>query len=910
MRRFRSLSIAFVLASALVAPAGGALAADRGKLDPNVTRALATGLVGPWQQTPLRPGRATVLVELREPATDASLAALRAAGAELSVVEGRVLAYDRFVPAVVTPASVDAVASLPMVARVALASGRGPLPLEQSATLVRLADARGARPALDLVTGKGVTIGDVDSLADPFHPTFFRGDAGYFDWIDVDGDGVFTPGKDAIDLDKNGAAGKGEAAVLLRASPSWGNGTAPVRPEGFDPSIDWLYLDTNGNGHRDYGLASGFDDSVPALGEPLFVPDDVNRNGILDPGERVVRLGTSKFKKIYVNLEYIAKVSTVFERGKNLSNAKVDYSGGKLYGFPDALHATGVDTILVGDVPLVGRRWVGLAPDADLVLAFDVEYTQDGLPVKGVTWALQQKPDVMLHEMAPWTGSPLDGSDALSAMIDASTAKDDVLHTCPTGDQGSARKHAHADLGPGKDVTLPFTLPAATKWGVGPLEYVNVSLNIRGGAASSIVLHTPQGESFDVQLEPQGMFKGGGAVWYATAQTTARGTQYVDVMLYDPDSKSPLQVGSWTVTVAQGNAALSVDAYVSDDKSSWALGAAWDASVATDAATIGIPSVADHCLAVNAEPDHVAAPQAPWYAMGYDAMYDTPPGFTEKQGQVRAYSPRGPRIDGFVKPDVTAPDNPWVAAEHLSSGGPAYGSYRVFGGTSGASPHATAAGALLAEAGLHGDAARDAIRAGAAHDADTGAVPNGDYGYGRLDIAGALGAKATGATPTVTLAVTPEHPTVGVPATLTPTADAGDGTSAGLQAKWDDAYDGTWDAPYAAVAPREVTAQAPGRQPYKVRVRNAAGHIAEAVVWVDFAAAGAGGGGAGGAGGGSASTTKGGGAAQPASAAPASAPADSASGCGCEAAGRGREGTVASALALLGALAIAARKRR
>jgi hypothetical protein len=897
----RRLAFALALVTAALA-SPTADAAGRAVVDPNVGRALATGLVGPWQRTAPRPGRATVLLELAEPATEAHLARLRAAGAELALVEDQWLAYDRFVPATLTTASVGPVSELPFVARVTLASGRGPLPLDQSATLVRLADARGARPALDLLTGKGVRIADIDTVVDVFHPTFFRADAGAFDWIDVDGDGVFTPGKDAIDLDRDGKAGPGETAAELRANPAYYKQSAPVRPDHFDPGIDWLYLDTSGNGARDYGAAAGFDDTAPALGEPLFVPDDLDRSGTLDKGERVYRLGTSKFEKLWVHLEYDPKTDVTFTRGKDLSKTKIDYSGGKLYGFADAMHGTGVATILAGDVPLAGRRWVGIAPEADLVSVWDIEYSQDGLPVKGVTWALKQKPDVMLHEMAPWTGSPLDGSDALSALIDSSTAKDSVLHTCPTGDQGSARKHAHADVSVGQSASLAFEIPAATKWGQGPFSYVQLAINIRGGAAGAITVKAPDGQVVDLLGAPTGTLSTG-ALTYATAQLTKRGTQYVDLILYDSDGKSPLPQGTYTLQVGNGNGALSVDGYVSDDKSSWGLGVGFDKAIADDASTIGIPSTADHCLAVNAEPGHVAKPKEPWYAMPYDQVYDTPPGFVEKQREVRAYSPRGPRIDGVQKPDVTAPDNPWVADVHLGKGNP-YGSFTVFGGTSGASPHATGAGALLAQAGLKGDAARDALRSGALVDDAVGKAPNGDYGYGHLDIAGALGAKAEGKDPTVKLAVTPAHPVAGEPATLTPTADAGDGSP--LEAKWDDGYDGSWDTEYAAVAPRDVVAKAAGLVPYKVRVRNAAGRFAEAVAWVEFGepGSGAGGAGSGGAGAGGAATTT-----KPAAATPTAAPADSDGGCGCEAPGAPR-GSWAGLAAMVSAIALAARRRR
>jgi hypothetical protein len=162
-----------------------------------------------------------------------------------------------------------------------------------------------------------------------------------------------------------------------------------------------------------------------------------------------------------------------------------------------------------------------------------------------------------------------------------------------------------------------------------------------------------------------------------------------------------------------------------------------------------------------------------------------------------------------------------------------YGSYSVFGGTSGASPHVTGTAALLAQAGIRGDAARDAMRAGAIVDSDTGTVPNGDYGYGRLSAGGAFGIKTPGVDPSVTLSVSPPNPNIGDAITLVASAKSNDGNDAALQAKWDDGYDGTWDTTYAAISPHPITVSAPGRYPFKVRVRNASGHIAEAVIWAD-----------------------------------------------------------------------------
>ncbi|HQB45681.1 MAG TPA: hypothetical protein PLV85_18855, partial [Polyangiaceae bacterium] len=330
------------------------------RVEPSVSRALATGIVGPRSVSLglANKNHVPVVVELTSPATPAAIDDLVQRGARLRLIDGKPVFYDRFVPLTLGPSAVNSVLASAHVRRIR----SGPthpllLPLDHSAELIGLEGARGARPALDRLTGKGMLVADLDSNADVFHPQFFHADAGWFDWIDVNANGVFEPGIDAIDLNGDGIVGASETASWLKArtlSLHWGD-EVPARDDVFDPAIDWVYFDENGNQQRDYGVDQGFDDSTPAFGEPIFVPDDVNRNGKIDVGERFVRLGTSKFKKVYVHIEHYAQVDHVFTRGQDLSSLQQDYTGG-VYGYSDAMHASGVLSIIAADVPLVGRR--------------------------------------------------------------------------------------------------------------------------------------------------------------------------------------------------------------------------------------------------------------------------------------------------------------------------------------------------------------------------------------------------------------------------------------------------------------------------------------------------------------------------------------------------------------------------
>jgi len=791
------------------------------KLDAKLIRAFRVGVPGTQalqKQLPSLP----VVIELNAHVRAEHLAMLRGLGVQVDDAEGRPLTFNRFISAQVTATVAAKLDNLSEVRRVSFVGPRGPVPLDHSASLMALAAARGAAPAQDYLTGAGILIADMDTNVDLFHPTFFRADGGYFDWLDVDGDGVFTAGVDGVDRNHDAFIDPAEVAAWLPARTLYGFSTeeAPARPAHFDPGTDWLYLDENHNGERDYGAGAGYSDADLAFGEPLFVPDDVDQNGVLDLGERVIRLGTSKFRKVFIKLAYATSMRKTLVRGVDLATHQVNVTEGRTYGYADALHATGVLSIVAGDVPLVGRRWVGIAPDAELLLSWE-----DGLATAGTTWAVNEQAQVFLYEMCPWTGYVMDGSDVLSRIIDTAAEQQLITHTCPVGDQAGARKHAS------------LAVPAA---GIGALAldmvdlpglyYVEVSLNLQGAGAvnAGATLVEPNGTRHEVGNDVVSLSTG--AAVYPARESSDRGTRLIDLIFYSDDlSGAPIPTGGWSIEVHAPIAAATVDAFVSDNVSGFSQGVAWDAAIATDLSTLGIPSTADHCIAVAAHTGHPYTDIEIWWD-------PYPPGGS---GEVRDYSPWGPRIDGVQKPDVAAPDNPFAAAPHDYPFGYGntlvpHGAFWPFGGTSGAAPHVTGVAALLAQANVWGDAARDAMRAGAWVDEVTGAVPNERYGYGRLNAAGALGVTATGEPPTVTLQASATRVAPGTQVMLTATAVDPDGPAGALELRWDDGYDGSWDTTYAALAPHAVMMATAGKQGYKARVRDAAGRIAEAVVWVTY----------------------------------------------------------------------------
>lgn len=168
--------------------------------------------------------------------------------------------------------------------------------------------------------------------------------------------------------------------------------------------------------------------------------------------------------------------------------------------------------------------------------------------------------------------------------------------------------------------------------------------------------------------------------------------------------------------------------------------------------TIGSPASADHAFAVgsfNSSESWVASDGGSyWYGTGVFPV-----------GEISYFSSLGPRIDGFMKPDITAAgalilslrdtdvyttaNAFWVDNDGIIPDPPTPSidaNYYKMQGTSMACPLAAGAAALFLQnsPGATPQEVYDALTSNAAVDSYTGSVPNSTFGYGKLDILAAI----------------------------------------------------------------------------------------------------------------------------------------------------------------------------
>lgn len=653
-------------------------------------------------------------------------------------------------------------------------------PLETTSKLVGAAPARRV-PEIGL-TGEGTTLADLDSGFDIFHPHFFRPDAGYRSWVDVDDNGVLDPGTDGIDADGDGEIEAGEKLQLLdSADVTLGTPGGPGLDETLEPREDWLYIDKDDNGTRDVGPENGFEEADPAYGEPTFVFDDVDRNGEAEADEKLVQLGTSKF-------DHIVRDEKTFERGDDLIEYGLAGSSRRPY------HGTGTTSVLAGGQSAFHDR-IGLAPGADLVgyhsgnqetASQDSQLRQ--LDVAKIEDAVDTGVDVLLYEFGLVALIPIDGSTNFEEAMDRAMEESEMAQITPLGNLNAAQKHAQKKVEPDKKTAFAFRVGDGLRTRQGRVPFTSVwsSLYWKSDQKLKVTIIDPDGKkaSFDPSGASSPSQDVGKDVAVFRHGVTPRGTHQVHMYVVSADRRSSIRKGDWTIEVSNAEESDTVWGRVTDAYSSWsARGIHWKSATA-DQGTMVFPSTADSGVGVGAFGTK-------------ESRRGTPP------GNLRRYSGRGPRIDGARGADFAAPADPYAAfglSQRYAEEGYPHSMFFKFGGTSGAGPHVAAAFALMRQA--HPEWKPDRIEkelAEAAERADLepdfGETPNPHWGHGKINVYGAVTDRERPEKiedPDLALNLSQRGQKLVIDA-----SDSGPAELDSLEYRYDETYDGSWDTDWS-----------------------------------------------------------------------------------------------------------------
>ncbi len=555
------------------------------------------------------------------------------------------------------------------------------------------------------ITGEGILIADLDSGVDWRHPELWFADGGSHWYVNATSTG-FLNGTDAVDFNRDYALEPNETLYALDIDQ---NGV-------FDVRTEWLWADNL------------VQNAVPDVGELFFVVNDTSDNGLLDGYEELVLLGTPKTKYIVeMDGDSSSPSLQVWDRDQNLTVSthldNMSDGGG---------HGTAVAGILLGG-QIGYRKWLGVAPDAELMMIRVIGDENTTLTIEeGLAYASANGADVILTEIGSWTYHYLDGSSLAEEMIDELVA-DGIPVISPSGNLGGSQKHSMFTPLPNIPYEVDFGVPSGE-----PLDITNVYITVLSVEAIdfqtcnfSLVLDRTEFSNYTITIY---LHPGIGYMNFkhetgttnfvvdSFISTSSRGTSMLGIRISGdvPEIVSP----PWhQLNVTCPDSAI-FHAYISDDRSTWSGGAIWTSDFTNDY-QITWPSTADSAISVSS--------------------YNTRYGIV---GELATYSSRGPRIDNMIKQTIAAPGSDIITTYAFNStwetwfnnGGTLpffkqFGSYRLFSGTSAAGPHVAGCVALMLQADFSiGDQVKTIIESTARSDGFTGAVPNNDWGWGKLDV--------------------------------------------------------------------------------------------------------------------------------------------------------------------------------
>ena len=429
-------------------------------------------------------------------------------------------------------------------------------------------------------------------------------------------------------------------------------------------------------------------------------------------------------------------------------------AGGTALPTRDAVgHGTATAGNCCGNGRASDGRYVGMAPESTLLI---VKFVSDGAPAHGnqpaeayfyrsdlfnpaVDFVVAKAkelglPLVMLANFgSQWDRA--DGSDAFAKKIDSvvGPGKPGLAFVTGTGDDGGRNNHASGTVGSGQTVSLRFVKGQSnTVWArlwYAPSDRFTIAW--QGPSGNQGPFTAPANNSYDTRN-----FSGLRYDHYGSSYFDNR-WRLIQLELTGPVGTYTLQITGSTVVSGQFEAVISPAYYWYDDANRF-----------LDATT------PEKTIWSGASAQYNIAPNSYVFRHSWQDLDNITRTVSNQGGlgELWAGSSVGPTWDGRVGVDVSAPGertitsyaaNSYWATRRYNLVSDGAGLYGIASAVSAAAPVTAGAIALMLEKNpeLDAPAIKAALHQGARADAFTGAfLPNTRFGFGKLDVQGALDA--------------------------------------------------------------------------------------------------------------------------------------------------------------------------
>lgn len=408
-------------------------------------------------------------------------------------------------------------------------------------------------------------------------------------------------------------------------------------------------------------------------------------------------------------------------------------------------HGTHVAGVAAGNGMATGNgqpawRFVGVAPRSNIIAV--KAYMLESQVVDAVNYvflrsAVLNRAAVVNLSLSLTKGAH-DGTYAFDRSLSALTGQGKII-TAAAGNRGLENGHAKVDLASGASADISFTIPTYTA-SQSQTEYLILEGWHDASASFDVKLISPTGLTSATVLpgtQTGYVQTNDGTTLIQNGTTTNQlgARQILVSVAYGTPGTARPKTGTWKINLKRrtGTSTGTAHFWVSQHFFATTLLPAFTGSTVDTAYTVSSPATADSIISTGSWTTKVSWPNN----VGSTSRYPGSPPL----GRLSDFSSRGPRRDGQQRPDVMAPGygvmssmstNSMVSATYQDLDGKHY----IAKGTSVANAHTTGGIALLMEQSryLTPGGARAILRSRARSDTHTGSVPNGKWGYGKLDV--------------------------------------------------------------------------------------------------------------------------------------------------------------------------------
>lgn len=417
-------------------------------------------------------------------------------------------------------------------------------------------------------------------------------------------------------------------------------------------------------------------------------------------------------------------------------------------------HGTHVASTAVGNGVASGGKFVGIAPEADIIVvkggnaSFSESRMIDGLSYAMNKAAALGKPIVVNWSIGSQVG-PHDGTRLYEVAINQMVSSAGRAVVVSAGNDGGNAIHVGGTISAGGSATITISVPTYTANSGVQDDAFLMDIWFDGNQSASVTVTSPNSISYTRNAGESGIGpdNSDGTIQVINGISSLNGNRNIYVYVTDQDPAKPPRNGTWTIQISGVASTVNYDGWLGLRTMSGI-----SVTGANTAGTVSMPATAEGAITVASYVTKWAWPASDGNAYTYSTS-------TDRVDNISTFSSIGPTRDGRQKPDVAAPGQGIVAARSATANVSASrlypgSQYMLIEGTSMAAPHVTGSTALLMGAfpSLSASQIKTLLTSTAATDAMTGAIPNTTWGYGKLDVLRAM-AKAINGSATVSRTV-------------------------------------------------------------------------------------------------------------------------------------------------------------